>query len=233
MHHDFFAWVRLLLFIILILAFALWCSIAERRFQPEPEEPEQEEQTYLVQATIPTIIPTEAEPAPEPTFSKPLEETTPPTEAATIATEPPTEPEPTEPETTVPTETEPTYTDEELEMLAIVIYAEAGGDDCDDFTRLGVGTVAMNRVGDPRYPDTLHAVLTQEAQYGLMHWTGVVWPERASDPNEAHAVERAYIIAKRIILDGVRVFDADVVYQAEFVQGTEVVAYSDGMYFCR
>lgn len=227
MHHDFFAWVRLLLFIILILAFALWCSIVETRYQPEPEVPEQEEQTYLVQATPLTVTLLKAEEAPEPTFSKPLEEITPPTEAATIATEPPTDPE------TEPIDTEAAETAREVELLAILIYAEAGGDDCSDFTRLGVGTVAMNRVADPRFPDTLHAVLTQEAQYGLMHWTGVVWPERASDPNEAHAVERAYTIAARILLEGVRVFDADVVYQAEFVQGTEVVAFSDGMYFCR
>ena len=227
MHHDFFAWVRLLLFIILILAFALWCSIVETRYQPEPEIPEQEEQTYLVQATPLTVTLLKAEEAPEPTLQHPMEEITPPTEAATIATEPPTEPE------TEPIDTEAAETAREVELLAIVIYQEAGGDDCSDFTRLGVGTVAMNRVADPRFPDTLHAVLTQEAQYGLMHWTGVVWPERASDPNEAHAVERAYTIAARILLEGVRVFDADVVYQAEFPQGTEVVAYSDGMYFCR
>lgn len=227
MHHDFFAWVRLLLFIILILAFAIWCSIVETRYQPEPEVPEQEEQTYLVQATPLTVTLLKAEEAPEPTLQHPMEEITPPTEAATIATEPPTEPE------TEPIDTEAAETAREVELLAIVIYQEAGGDDCSDFTRLGVGTVAMNRVADPRFPDTLHAVLTQEAQYGLMHWTGVVWPERASDPNEAHAVERAYTIAARILLEGVRVFDADVVYQAEFPQGTEVVAYSDGMYFCR
>lgn len=223
MHHDFFAWVRLLLFIILILAFALWCSIVETRYQPEPEIPEQEEQTYLVQATPLTVTLLKAEEAPEPTLQHPMEEITPPTEAATIATEPPTE----------PIDTEAAETAREVELLAIVIYQEAGGDDCSDFTRLGVGTVAMNRVADPRFPDTLHAVLTQEAQYGLMHWTGVVWPERASEPGEAHAVERAYTIAKRILLEDVRVFDADVVYQAEFPQGTEVVAYSDGMYFCR
>lgn len=232
MHHDFFAWVRLLLLIILILVFVLFCSMAEPRVQieqPEPMEPIRNEPLYIAQVTTPTIIPTEAEPATEPTISKPLEEITPPTESATIATEPPTEP-PTEPETE-PTETEPPYTDEELEMLAIVIYREAGGDACSDETRLMVGTVVMNRVADPRFPDTLHAVLTQEYQYGRMHWTGVVWPERASDPNEAHAVERAYTIAERILL-GERVFEEDVVFQSEHIQG-EIVAYSDGMYFCR
>ena len=93
-------------------------------------------------------------------------------------------------ETTVATE--PPYTAEELEHLAVAIYQEAGGDACSDETRLMVGSVVMNRVEDSRFPDTLHGVLTQKSQYGLLHWTGVVWPERASNPGEAHAVERAY-----------------------------------------
>lgn len=53
MHHDFFAWVRLLLFFILILAFAIWCNIANTRYQmehPEPEEPFQKEPIYIRQA---------------------------------------------------------------------------------------------------------------------------------------------------------------------------------------
>ena len=111
MHHDFFAWVRLLLFIILILAFAMFCSCAETQNQmeqPEPTDPVQEEPTCIAQETTPEIIPTEAELATEPTFSKPLEETTPETEPATIATEPPTAPRETEPPTdTTPPETEP------------------------------------------------------------------------------------------------------------------------------
>lgn len=54
MHHDFFAWVRLLLFIILMLAFALWCNIANTRYQmeqPEPEKPFQKEPIYVHQAS--------------------------------------------------------------------------------------------------------------------------------------------------------------------------------------
>lgn len=57
MHHDFFAWVRLLLFIIMILAFALFCSCAENRYQPEqpePEEPARKEPIYITPATNPT-----------------------------------------------------------------------------------------------------------------------------------------------------------------------------------
>ena len=218
MHDDFFAWVRLLLLIILILAFAVWVKTVEP-YVEQPEEPAQEERTYLVQA-IPTIPLSKAEAAPEPTFSKPLEEITPPKNAATIATEPPTEPE-----------TEPAYTAEELDMLALVIYQEAGADYFSDETRLMVGTVVMNRIADPRFPDTMYDVLMEERAYGVLHWTGIVWPNRASDPAEAHAVERAYTIAERILL-GERTLPEDVIFQSEYIMG-EIVAHSDGMYFCR
>ena len=145
----------------------------------------------------------------------------------TAATEPPTVPEE---ETTIATE--PPYTSDELEMMALVIYQEAGSDACSDETRLMVGTVVMNRVEDERFPNTIYEVLTQKRQYGLLHWTGLVWPKRANNPVEAHAVARAYECAKRILL-GERLLPEDVIFQAEFVQGTEVVVYQDGFYFCR
>ena len=126
----------------------------------------------------------------------------------------------------------PTYTAEELEMMALVIYQEAGGDDCSNETRMMVGTVVMNRVADSRFPDSLYEVLTQEGQYGRLHWTGLVWAERASNPGEAHAVARAYECAERI-LSGERALPEDVIWQAEFPQGTETVVYQDGTYFCR
>lgn len=140
-----------------------------------------------------------------------------------VVVEPVTEPE---------TEPVPTYSEEELEMLALVIYQEAGGDACSDETRLMVGNVVLNRVADERFPDTIEEVLLQERQYGRLHWTGIVWPERASKSVEAHAVQRAYDCAKRV-LEGERLLPEDVIWQAEFKQGTEIVAQQDGFYFCR
>lgn len=132
------------------------------------------------------------------------------------------------------TEQEPVknYTDEELELLALVIYQEAGGDACSDDTRLKVGTVVMNRVADHRFPDTLRDVVLQRGQYGRLYWTGIEWPERANNPGEAHAVARAYDCAEQV-LQGYRALPSDTVYQAEFEQGDEVVAHQDGFYFCR
>lgn len=126
----------------------------------------------------------------------------------------------------------PEYPAEDLETLALIIYQEAGGDDCSDETRLMVGTVVLNRVEDERYPDTIAAVATEYKQYGRLYWTGLEWPERASKVEEAHAVKRAYDCATQL-LDGHRALPKDVVFQAEFAQGTEVVAQQDGFYFCR
>ena len=219
MHDDFFAWVRLTLLIIIFLAFAFWCNLMEDSLmnQQVPEEPVQKQPIHIAQEQTPAIIPLNTEPAAEPTIRKPLEEITPPTEAAT---EPPTEPE-----------TEPTYTAEELEILALIIYQEAGADWCSNLTRLMVGTVVMNRIADPRFPDTMYDVATEERAYGSLHWTGIVWPSRASHSTETHAVERAYEIAERI-LQGERALPADVIFQSEYIMG-EIVAYSDGLYFCR
>lgn len=126
----------------------------------------------------------------------------------------------------------PAYTDDDLRTLAIIIYQEAGADYCSDDTRLKVGTVVLNRVASDAYPDTIQDVAMQRKQYGRLYWTGLVWPERAQDPAEAHAVERAYNCAEQL-LQGFRALPEDVVYQAEFSQGTEVVAHQDGLYFCR
>ena len=126
----------------------------------------------------------------------------------------------------------PVYTDEELEALAIIIYQEAGGDACSDLTRSMVGTVVMNRVASDLFPDTIQEVATQKRQYGRLYWTGLVWPDRASNPGEAQAVQRAYDCA-RAILEGERALPEDVIWQAEFPQGTEIVAHQDGLYFCR
>lgn len=127
---------------------------------------------------------------------------------------------------------EPTYTAEDLELLALVIYQEAGADACSDETRLMVGNVVLNRVADDRYPDTIEEVLLEKRQYGRLYWTGIQWPERASKPEEAHAVERAYRCAREV-LSGVRLLPDDVIFQSEYVQGTEIVAEQDGFYFCR
>ena len=124
-----------------------------------------------------------------------------------------------------------TYTDEELEILALIVYQEAGEDRVSDDTRRLVAQVFLNRVNDSRFPDSFYEVATAERQYGRLYWTGIVWPDRASSQAEAHAVERAYKIAQEVLESDKPVCPEDVIFQAEFVQG-DIYAEQDGMYFC-
>mgnify|MGYP002709504938 CR=1 FL=1 len=124
-----------------------------------------------------------------------------------------------------------TYTDEELEILALIVYQEAGGDKVSDDTRRLVAQVFLNRVNDSRFPDSFYEVATAERQYGRLYWTGIVWPDRASSQAEAHAVERAYKIAQEVLESDEPICPEGVIFQAEFVQG-DIYAEQDGMYFC-
>lgn len=125
----------------------------------------------------------------------------------------------------------PSYTEEELEILAIIIYQEAGGDACSDDTRMKVGNVFLNRVDSSLFPDTFEEVALQDWQYGTLSQTGLKWPDRASYDGEQHAVERAYDIAKRCLEED-RILPSNVVFQAEFEQGDGTYCYQDGFYFC-
>ena len=124
-----------------------------------------------------------------------------------------------------------TYTDEELEILALIVYQEAGGDGVSDDTRRLVAQVFLNRVNDSRFPDSFYEVATAKRQYGRLYWTGIVWHDRASSQVEAHAVERAYKIAQEVLESDEPVCPEGVIFQAEFVQG-DIYAEQDGMYFC-
>lgn len=136
-----------------------------------------------------------------------------------------------------PIETEPVeqiaeYSEEDLEILALIIYQEAGGDACSDDTRMKVGSVLLNRVDSKLFPNTIKENVLLPKQYGNLSETGIVWPERAQYPGEAHAVTRAYECAERL-LKGERALPADAIWQANFKQGTEVVAFQDNLYFCK
>lgn len=120
-----------------------------------------------------------------------------------------------------------------VEMLACVIYQEAGGDACSDKCRMYVGDVVLNRMASDRFPDTMEEVLTQKYQYGTLWKTGIVWPSRASNPGESSAVERAYETARKLLSgEHSEIYDKGYVWQAEFIQGTEGF-WCDGMYFGR
>lgn len=120
---------------------------------------------------------------------------------------------------------DPPQTDRE--RLACVIYQEAGGDAICDNCRRYVGDVVLNRVNDPRFPNTIEGVLLQSGQYGKFSWTGIVWQARAHYAVEKHAVERAYRIADELLAGNhSSLYGNGYVWQAGFAQG------SDGFWCC-
>ena len=136
-----------------------------------------------------------------------------------------------EPVVHVESTSDKTYTDEELEILALIVYQEAGGDNVSDSTRRLVAQVFLNRVNDSRFPDSFYEVATANRQYGRLYLTGIVWPDRASSPAEGPAVGRAYKIAQEVLESDEPICPEGVIFQAEFVQG-DIYAAQDGMYFC-
>ena len=125
----------------------------------------------------------------------------------------------------------PKYTDDDLFCLAAVVYQEAGSDQCTDEQRLLVGNVVLNRVESPLFPNTIRGVLEQKNQYGKFYYTGVCFPERADTEQEAHAVQRAYGIAKNL-LEGERNCPSNVIWQSHFPQGDGIYKKLGNIYFC-
>lgn len=122
------------------------------------------------------------------------------------------------------------FPDSDLEMMAIVIYREAGGNAYSNKTRIMVGNVVMNRVRSSRFPNTIYGVLTQRGQYAGM--SGAVnWPSMASNRWERDAVKRAWACARRVQA-GENYLPANVVYQSDYRNlGSGVYCVADGMYF--
>lgn len=115
----------------------------------------------------------------------------------------------------------------ELEMMACVIYQEAGSNRSCDACRWYVADVVLNRVNHSKFPNTIEKVLTAPRQYGTLYLTGIKWPERAKHESEKVAVDRAYEIAA-LVLSGQhsQLYGEGYIWQAEFVQGT------DGFWCC-
>mgnify|MGYP003525611360 CR=1 FL=1 len=123
-----------------------------------------------------------------------------------------------ETQTELEAEAETKYTEDDFELLARVIEAEAGGES--DYHKLCVGTVVMNRVASDKYPNTIEGVIYQPGQYQCVTNSHI-----NKEPSES-----SYEAAESI-LDGRRMFRSSVVYQAEFIQG-KVVEKLGNTYFC-
>lgn len=204
--------------IVLLLIFAIGIAMYMTRAHGQAAEAESNTETTVTATTLVIDI------IPETEETIHIDETEPTVE---VSTEPTSEVQPEAP--SAPVMDEPSSDGElsELEMLAIVIYQEAGGSSSCDECRRYVADVVLNRVNDSRFPNTIYEVLTQRAQYGRLHWTGIVWPKRAANECEQDSVARAYRIAEEV-LSGKhsKLYGQGYIWQAEFIQGT------DGFWCC-
>lgn len=220
-------YLMLLIFIMLTLAIIFCASILVIRDQSETMEQQQELEAVRIHEAQESAI----ELAPltyiEPNIYKNIE-------AAA--------PNPHE-DTPIVIEDEPNYDGkgglecefkEDVERLACVIYQEAGGDTCCDLCRKRVADVVLNRVKDPRFKGTtIEEILTDgdpAPQWGLYSVTGVVWPEKASYPEEAEAVQRAWDTAFDVLEGNHSDLTEDYIWCAEFPQGTDIIECC-GIYF--
>lgn len=94
----------------------------------------------------------------------------------------------------------------DLNIVAKVIEYEAG--DCPWEHRVAVGAVVLNRVADKRFPDTVREVVEQPGQYHPGYTRGFA------------SVRRSSYEAAAAAMDGRHSVPADVVWQAQFPQGT-------------
>lgn len=116
---------------------------------------------------------------------------------------------------------EETEYQKDLYLLSHLINAEAGSDWCSDDLMRYVGSVALNRVQHEAFPDSLEEVIYQSGQYACI-WDGGF---------EKEPCERAVRIAKEL-LEGGSVLPVDVVFQAEFIQGSGCYIQEQNTYLC-
>ena len=113
---------------------------------------------------------------------------------------------------------------EDIDLLAHLLYAEAGSSWIADETLYYVGSVVLNRVNSDLYPDTLYEVIYQRKP--CVQYACIVDGNIEKDPTE-----RCYRIAEDLLRNG-SVLPENVIYQAEFKQGSGVYLYQDRFYFC-
>lgn len=116
---------------------------------------------------------------------------------------------------------------EDLYYLGKAIHSEAGSYWIPDSFQIDVGSVILNRVSSPEFPDSIRDVLTQKNQY--FAWIHHTVSEIPTD-------ERAIRNALKVLEEG-STLPASVVFQANFRQGSSVYkTYEDEKlhttYFC-
>lgn len=116
--------------------------------------------------------------------------------------------------------------EDEIDLLARLITAEIGYSnaydpvDYEDACYL-TGSVVLNRMKNPKWPDTIEGVIYQPGQYAVVD-NGMI--NRPYD-------EVAFEIAEELLTYGT-IEDPGIVYQATFRQGSGVYRQIGATYFC-
>ena len=113
------------------------------------------------------------------------------------------------------------YTEEDYELLAHLIFSEAGSDWCSDKLQLYTGSVVLNRVISKYYPNNIHDVIYQPGQYSVVK-SGAI----NKIPNQ-----RAYDCA-RFLLENGSVLPSNVIFQSQHIQGDGIYEKVQNTYFC-
>lgn len=111
---------------------------------------------------------------------------------------------------------------QDLFLLAKIITSEAGSERLSDEWRMCVGEVVLNRVASPEFPDTVEEVILQEGQYAGVNTDEFTYYLNPTEDSVNAALR---------LLQGERLMDPWVVFQANFPQGGGVYAkYYDSLY---
>lgn len=103
--------------------------------------------------------------------------------------------------------------------LSCALYHECRG--LNDEAQIAVASVIMNRVNSDKFPNTIFEVLVQPGQYAFVN-DEIIWGE----PDE-----RAIKNAEYVYWNGSQIPE-NVLFQAEFLQGSGVWKQIDNQYFC-
>lgn len=114
-----------------------------------------------------------------------------------------------------------TVDEDELYMLSHLMFAEGGCDYYPDELSYYIGSVVLNRIASEDFPDTMEEVIFQKGQYECT-WLGTYY----NDPPE-----KCIEMAQTLLQNG-SMLPANVVFQAEFTQGSGTYVKIANTYFC-
>lgn len=117
------------------------------------------------------------------------------------------------------------YTDNEIELLCKVIYAEAVENDLTSYQY--VGAVVMNRVDYGYWGDTIHDVVYADGQYACT-WNGSYKFNLSVD----NIPEDVYLVAEELLSGERYGVPESVIFQAGFPQGSGTWLQYGNTYFC-